>query len=251
MPTTAKLASLLVGVSERAATAATDSLVSLAAGTPAQLRLSITPGLVTGRSERVRLTVPDLKVAGLRLAVVDVRGQRLRLAPTWPLRLQAERVTVHVRVEQSALDRWTRSNGLPLRIALRPGVVSARTGIAGVRLGEAEIGVHLDRGRLRLTPRRMSMAGVALGAAAMPPVTLPLPTLPRRANLLAVEPADGTIDLTFELTDLDEPLTADRLRWAAGALRRRTDPTVETITRDRPPSPRRSRPIPPAVTGPA
>jgi len=192
------------------------------------MRVSIAASLATGRAQRARVTIPDLRVAGLHLAVVDVHAQQLQLVARWPPRLRAERIVVRVRVEQDALDRWTRSNALPVRLALRAGVIIARTGIAGRRFGELEVAVGLDRGRVRLNPRRMSMLGVALTAAtaAMPPVTLPLPPLPRHATLLAVEPAEGAIELTFELANLDEPLTADRLRSLTRALRGHTDPAA-------------------------
>lgn len=208
---------------QRFALTAGDSLVALALGSPARVRLSVTPSLVVGHAQRARVTIPDVRVAGLHLALVDVRADHVRLPSRWPARLQADRVVVRVHVEQAALDRWTRSSALPLRLALRAGTICARTGIAGRRLGELEIAVHLDGGRLRLAPGRMSMLGVALDAARapMPPLTLPLPPLPRRVTLVAVEPSDGAIDVVFELTDLDEALTVERLRRAARALRRR------------------------------
>lgn len=219
MLTPADAAARLARVPARATATATDTLVALAVGAPVRLRLSLTRSLATGHAQRARVTIPDLRVGGLHLATVDVRADDVRLPARWPIRLRADRVAVRVHVEQDALDRWTRSSALPLRLALRAGTIRARTGIAGRRLGEAEIGVHLDGGRLRLVPGRVSMLGVAVNTtAAIPPVTLPLPPLPRRATLVAVEPADGAIDVAFELTDLDERVTAERIKWLAHAL---------------------------------
>lgn len=214
---------------------------------PVRLRLSITPSVATGCIPRARATIGDLRIAGLHLASIDVRARHLQVVAQWPPRLRAERLVVRVHVEQDALDRWTRSSGLPLRLALRDGAINARTGIAGYRLGELDIALHIDRGRLRLAPRRVRMLGVTINAASapMPPVTLPLPPLPRQATLVAVDPADGAIDVALELPRVDEALTPDRIRWLVGALRGRTDPGAITTTHHRPWPPM------PAVTGSA
>lgn len=197
-----------------------DTLVAALTGTPARVRVALAPGLLVARADKVHLTVPGLRVGGLRLAGLDVRASGVQMPVDWPPRLRAARVKVRVRVEQASLDAWTRSAGLPLRLALRPGVISARTGVAGRRLGELDMALRLDRGRLQLATQRLSMLGVAVHpGAVMPPVTLPLPPLPRHARLAAVEPNDGFVDLAFELADLDERVTARRLRWALAALR--------------------------------
>lgn len=197
-----------------------DTLVAALTGTPARVRVSLAPGLLVGRATKVHLTIAGLRVGGLRLAGLDVRARGVQVPVDWPPRLRAARVAVRAQVEQASLDAWTRSAGLPLRLALRPGAISARTGIGGHRLGELDMALRLDGGRLALAAQRVSMLGVALRpAAVMPPVTLPLPPLPRHAELVAVEPNDGFIDLAFELADIDERVTARRLRWALAALR--------------------------------
>ena len=225
-----------------AALDAIDALVARLTGTPARLRVAIAPGMLVGRLERVHLTIRDAPVGGLRLASLDLRASRMRVPLRWPPRVQAARVVVRVRVEQAALDRWTRSTGLPLRLALRPGAISARTGLAGRRLGEVEMSLQLQHGWLRLAAQRVSMLGIALSpGAVMPPVTLPLPPLPRQARLVAVEPGDGAIELAFELTDLDERVTAQRLRWALSALRNGRRPSATPPERSMDP-PRRHLP---------
>jgi len=245
----------LARVPQNAATTAGDgfdTLVALLTGTPARVRVALAPGLLVGRAPKVHVTVPGLRVGGLRLAGLDVRASGVQVPVDWPPRLRAARVEVRVRVEQASLDAWTRSAGLPLRLALRPGVISARTGVGGRRLGELDMALRLDGGRLLLAARRVSMLGVAVHpGAVMPPVTLPLPALPRHAQLVAVEPLDGAVDLAFELADLDERVTARRLRWTLAALRgtdagisaragrSRTPqlrlPTTSTTGRNRPP----------------
>lgn len=219
-----------------------DTLVALLTGTPARVRVALAPGLLVGRATKVHLTIAGLRVGGLRVAGVDVRASGVQVPVDWPPRLRAARVEVRVRVEQAALDAWTRSAGLPLRLALRPGVISARTGVAGRRLGEFDMALRLDGRRLLLAAQRVSMLGVAVHpGAVMPPVTLPLPPLPRHATLVAVEPDEGAVGLAFELADVDERVTARRLRWALAALR--TDAGVPTRAgRSVMPRPRRSNP---------
>jgi hypothetical protein len=173
--------------------------------------------MVLGRAERARVTLRGLRVAGLRLAAVDVRAEGVRVVPGYPVRLRTERVRLRAHVEQTDLDGWSHARGLPLRLRFHDGAVSARTGIAGRRLGDAEIGVRLDSGRLQLVPRRANVLGLAVSAGALfPAVTLPLPPFPRRAELVAVEPTAGAIDLAFELAEVVEELTVERLRsaWA-------------------------------------
>ncbi|MDA8274057.1 MAG: LmeA family phospholipid-binding protein [Actinomycetota bacterium] len=243
MLTPAQAGARVVRVPKRAVADATDVLVALAVGAPVRLRVSITPSLAAGRVSQARVTIPDLRIAGLHLAVVDVRAQQLRIVPRWPPRVRAERIGVRVRVEQDALDQWTHSKALPVRLALRAGIISARAGIAGLRLGELDVAVDLERGRLRLTPRRMSMLGAAFGVAtAMPAVTLPLPPLPRHATLLAVEPTVGAIDLSFGLAYLHEPLTAERLRLAVRSVRSHSARSPNTTTGPGVPAPSRRRP---------
>lgn len=218
-----RLGRRLARAPQRAAAAAGDgfdTLVAMLTGTPARVRVALAPGLLVGRAPKVHFTVPGLRVGGLHLAGLDVRAGGVRVPVDWPPRLRAARVEVRVRVEQASLDAWIRSTRLPLRLALRPGVISARTGIGGRRLGEVDMALRLDEGRLLLAARRVSMFGVAVHpGAVMPPVTLPLPALPRHARLVAVDPNDGAVDLAFELADLDERVTAGRLRWALAALR--------------------------------
>lgn len=199
-----------------------DSFVAALAGTPARLRVAAKPGLLLGRVERLHLTLREVWVGGLRLTELDLRLSGVRVPVSWPPRLQVEGVVARARVEQRALDAWTRSSALPVRLALRRGGIIARTGVAGLRLGEIDMSLHLDGGRLWLAPQRLSMLGVAVEPrAVMPPVKLPLPRLPNDARLVAVDPDDGAVELCFNVADIDERITEKRLRWAVGALRER------------------------------
>ncbi len=204
---------------------ASRTLLPILPGAGSRLRVSITPALVVGRAERVHVTVPGLRFGGLHLAALDVRARRVRLLPGWPPRMQADSVVARATVEQGALDEWTRSSGLPVRLALRPGGITARTGIGGFRLGELDMAVQIQGGHLRLVPQRMSMLGVAIApGAAMAPVTLPLPVLPGDMRLVAVVPADGAIDVTVDVAKVDEPVTPARLSSGLDLLRHHGTP---------------------------
>ena len=71
--------------------------------------------------------------------------------------------------------------------------------------------------QLRLVSRRASLLGATIST--MPPVPLPLPPLPRQASLVAVDPTNRAVGLSLRVTDVDEPVTIRRIRWAIGALR--------------------------------
>lgn len=194
------------------------ALAEIASG-GARTRLRIAPGmaLVTGRIQRARITVPGLRVADLELAVVDVSARDLSIALGWPVRLRAQNVEVRVRVEQAALDRWMRAKALPVRLVLRDGEIRARAGVGGMRLGEVAFALRLEGRQLRLVSRRASLLGATIST--MPPVPLPLPPLPRQASLVAVDPTNRAVGLSLRVTDVDEPVTIRRIRWAIGVLR--------------------------------
>lgn len=198
-----------------------DGIVREVAGAPVRCRVSLTLPLALGRAERARVVVPDVVVAGLRLRDVDIRARGLRVVPGLPPRVRIERLAVLVRVDEASLDDWARSVALPMRFRLRPGAVEARAGVAGFRLGLVEVDVAVDeRRRLRVAPRRVSVLGVGLVSSMMPAVALPLPALPRRARLCAIEPGEAMVRLAFELTSIDEPLSPARVaelsrRWRA------------------------------------
>lgn len=197
-----------------------DRVVREVAGVPVRVRVALTLPLAVGWAERARVVVPGVVVAGLRLRDVDARATGVRVVPGVPPRLRVERLDVRVRVDEAALDDWARSVALPVRLRLRPGAVEATAGLAGFRVGGVEVDVAVDdRGRLRLSPLRVSVLGVGLASGALPPFALPLPPLPRRARLRALEPGDGIVATTFELAAIDEPLTPSRLAELARSWR--------------------------------
>lgn len=201
-------------------TAVADLIIELLVGLPAHVRFSITPGLLAGHARHVRVRVSNLRVAALRLRQLDIMVDNLHVPTQWPPRLCADRIRMRVRVDQTALDEWTRSMSLPFRFILRTSGVSARTGVAGRRLGEVQIVFRLVAGRLRVAPQRVSVFGLEVNTgSAVPPLTLPLPALPRGALLVGIEHDAGALEVALELNDFDEPLTAERLRSALHFVR--------------------------------
>lgn len=215
----------LVRAGLEAALGAIDAAVGTALGVPLRLRISITPSLLWARADRTHATVRNLTIAGLRMAMVDIRGEDLRFA-LWPppARVRARRVCLEAEMIQDALDQWTRTSGLPMRLVLRDGSIRARTGIAGRRLGDADLVVDLDKGKLRLQPLRVSVLGIPFSSAALlPPVFLPFPALPGRARLIGVEPLNQSLRVAVEIHGMDEPVTPSNIRRAVEHLRRKAD----------------------------
>jgi hypothetical protein len=71
---------------------------------------------------------------------------------------------------------------------------------------------------LRLAPKRMTIVGLPAPMARFFRGYLPLPPLPKGARITDVTPGDGELVVTFELANVDEPLTPDiarRLRTLA------------------------------------
>jgi hypothetical protein len=65
---------------------------------------------------------------------------------------------------------------------------------------------------LRLKPTRMTIVGLPAPLARFFRGYLPLPPLPRGARITAVHPGHEELAVTFELAELDEPLTPDIAR---------------------------------------
>lgn len=207
-----------------AALGAIDAAVGTALGVPLRLRISITPSLLWARAEHAHATVRNLTIAGLRVATVDIRGEDLGFS-LWPppARVRARRVCLEAEMTQDALDQWIRTSGLPMRLVLRDGSIRARTGIGGRRLGDVDLVVDLDEGKLRLRPVRVSVLGIPFSSVALlPSVFLPLPALPGRARMIGAEALNQSFRVAVEVRGMDEPVTPSNIRRAVEQLRRKT-----------------------------
>jgi hypothetical protein len=202
---------LLAGVADTAATAAI--------GRPVRLRVGVSAdSLRRARTDRVAVTIRDLQVAGLDLASVRVVARGARIVPGWPPRLRAGSVEVRATVTQAALDRWLLSDALPVRLRLRDGGMSLRTGAGGLRLAELAAGVIIDDGRLIVVPGRAQVLGVTVPALAIR-FALPLPPLPRSSRLSSLVILDGAAVVGIRITEVDEPITTEAARAFARLVR--------------------------------
>lgn len=197
-----------------------DRLVVAAVRVPLRVRVSITPALFLARTERIHATIGDLTVAGVRMAMVDIRGEEVGFS-IWPppLRVKANRICLEAELTQDALDQWTRTSGVPVRLVLRDGSIRARAGIAGRRLGDADLVVELVNGKLRLQALRVSVLGISSSMALLPPVFLPLPALPRRACLIGVQPLDHSLRVAVDIHSVEERVTPNTIRRTVEQLR--------------------------------
>jgi hypothetical protein len=115
-------------------------------------------------------------------------------------------------VSQDNVDRWTRTAHLPLRLVLTEEGVVLATGVRGIRVGEVLADLEVAGRFVRLVPKRATIAGLPTPLVRLLRGYLPLPPLPRGAHLTEVRPGDGVLAVTFQIDELDEPLTPDIAR---------------------------------------
>jgi hypothetical protein len=196
-----------------------DSTASRVLDHPIRPRVKATPaGLLRGELDVVKVEVPAVLAAGLVLDRLVVRAERVRVAPGLPPRLRAGPVGIRAYVCQENVDRWTRTSHLPMRISLTAEGVVLTAGVRGFRMGEVLADLEVAGPFLRLAPKRASIAGVPTPLVRFLRGYLPLPPLPRGARITEVRPGDGELAVTFQLDEVDEPLTPDvarRLRTLA------------------------------------
>lgn len=197
----------------------TDSAASAAVGRPARLRVAVSVrGLLRARSDRLVVTIGDLHLAGLDLASVRVVARGAMIVPGWPPRVRAASLEVQATITQAALDRWLLADALPVRLRLRDGGLSLRTGAGGLRLAEVSADLVVDDGRLVVVPGRAQVLGVAVPSLAMR-IPLPLPPLPRASRLSSLVILDAAAVVGVRIDDLDEPITAEAARALVGLVR--------------------------------
>ncbi len=189
-----------------------DRLAGRLLGLPVQISLALDPRILLGRIARAHIIVRGARAGGLLLEEVDIRVSGVALVPAWPPRLRIAHVEARVFLEQKALDSWSKRVGLPVRLRLRPGRVVARTGIAGLRLSEADMDVQLEDRTLRLVPRRINVLGMEATSSRLGRVALPLPKLPRDARLVSLDPEESALRACLAVDDLEEELTRERLQ---------------------------------------
>lgn len=183
---------------------------------PIRPRVKATPaGLLRGELDVVKIEVPAVLAAGLVLDRIVLRGEHVRVVPGFPPRLHAGPVGLRAYVSQENVDRWTRTAHLPIRVLLTKDGVVVTTGIRGIRMSETLADLEVTGRFLQLAPKRMTIVGLPAPLVRFFRGYLPLPPLPKGARITEVRPGDGELAVTFQLDEVDEPLTphlARRLR---------------------------------------
>ena len=180
---------------------------------PIRPRVKATPaGLLRGELDVVKIEVPAVLAAGLVLDRLVIRAEHVRITPGLPPRLHAKPVGIRAYVSQANVDRWTRTSRLPIRITLTEEGVKLAAGIRGIRMGEVLADLEVAGPFLRLAPKRMTIGGMPAPLVRFLRGYLPLPPLPRGARMVDVRPADGELAVTFQIDELDEPITPDIAR---------------------------------------
>jgi hypothetical protein len=180
---------------------------------PIRPRVKTSPaGLLRGELDVVKIEVPAVLAAGLVLDRVVVRAEHVRVAPGLPPRLRANPVSLRAYVCQANVDRWTKTSRLPIRILLKEDGVMLTGGLRGVRFGEVLTDLEVVGPFLRLAPKRATIAGLPTSLVRYFKGYLPLPPLPRDAHITGVLHAEGELAVTFQIDELDEPITPDIAR---------------------------------------
>jgi hypothetical protein len=180
---------------------------------PIRPRVKATPaGLLKGELDVVKIEVPAVLAAGLVLDRLVVRAEHVRITPGFPPRLRANPVGLRAYVSQANVDRWTKTSRLPIRLTLTAEGVVLSGGLGGIRVGEVLADLEVAGPFLRLSPKRATIAGLPTPLVRFFRGYLPLPPLPRGAHITEIRPGDGELAVTFQIDDLDEPLTPDIAR---------------------------------------
>lgn len=174
-----------------------------------------------GRLGLLTIAATNLDLRGLRLANVDIRVADLGLRLGRPVRVVAGTVDISARIVQPDLDRWSRRLGLPARLVMRPGRLVARLGVAGIRLGQIEMGVSGSEGGIRLSPQRISGLGIDLRTQDELDVEIPLHALPVRVSVTRTDWDDGQGIIEIRAPEAVIPLAGEDLKRLRASLSRR------------------------------
>ena len=180
---------------------------------PIRPRIKATPaGLLRGELDVVQIEVPAVLAAGLVLDRIVLRAEHVRVVPGLPPRLHAGPVGLRAYVSQANVDRWTRTAHLPIRVRLTEEGVVLTTGLRGIKMSETLADLEVAGRFLQLAPKRMTIVGLPAPMVRFFRGYLPLPPLPKGARITDVRPGNGELAVTFQLDEIDEPLTPDIAR---------------------------------------
>lgn len=187
-----------------------DTISESTLGRPLRPRLKLSPvGLLRGEIDVVKIELPAYAVAGLIVDRFVLRGERVRIVPGIPPKLVAEPAGFRAVVSQANIDRWTKDLRLPFRLRLTEAGVVTTAGLGGIRMTEVVTMPDIAGGFLRLQPKRVSLLGMPAPLVRFLRGYLPLPPLPRGAQLESVVPSDGELTLTFHMDRFEQALTPD------------------------------------------
>lgn len=187
-----------------------DVVSEAALGRPLRPQLKISPaGLLRGEIDLVKVELPAYAVAGLVVDRFVVRAEHVRVQPGLPPVLVAGPVGFKAVVSQDNVDRWTKDLRLPFRLRLTDEGVVTTTGLGGIRMGEVVTMPTVVGGFVQLQPTKASLLGVPTTLVRFLRGYLPLPPLPRSAQLDDVETSDGELALSFRIERFEQPLTPD------------------------------------------
>ena len=153
-------------------------------------------------------------------------AERIKFVPGLPAQLKVEGPGLEITIGQAALDRWLKRFQLPYRLELGSDALVVHTEIAGFPVAEFETTVEIVGGWFVLKPKRTSFFGVPGYVSSIFQTYLPVPPLSSDTRLAGIRHAQGSLTLSFALSDFEEEITPGLLL----RLRRKFFPMVDQIS---------------------
>ncbi|TNF88251.1 MAG: hypothetical protein EP301_05310 [Gammaproteobacteria bacterium] len=153
-------------------------------------------------------------------------AEKIKFVPGLPAQLKVEGPGLEITIGQAALDRWLKRFQLPYRLELGSDALVVHTEIAGFPVAEFETTVEIVGGWFVLKPKRTSFFGVPGYVSSIFQTYLPVPPLSSDTRLAGIRHAQGSLTLSFALSDFEEEITPGLLL----RLRRKFFPMVDQIS---------------------
>ena len=162
----------------------------------------------------------------LELERIACVAEKARFVHGIPAQLKVQGPGLEITIGQQALDRWLKRFQLPYRLELGSDALIVHTEIAGFPVAEFETTVEIVGGWFVLKPKRTSFFGVPGYVSSIFQTYLPVPPLSSDTRLAGITHAQGSLTLSFALSDFEEEITPGLLL----RLRRKFFPMVDQIS---------------------
>ena len=185
-----------------------DQLVGSYLKLPVQIHWAQTRGLpFPDTFVDASLEFAGIATSWLRLEQVMWKAQELRFAPGFPAKIYVQGPSMEMVVGQAEVDRWREQFSLPFRLELADTGLIVHTELAGLPLGEFEMGLEVSGGWFVLEPKRATVLGVPGYVSSLFRTYLPLPPISKEIRLAGIEHETGLLRIKIGIDDFDEDVS--------------------------------------------